>query len=137
MWTNLQKPRDLFTFTKEIVNGKLHYESSAICCLQKLQTDSPYILPILSVHCIKSVRIRSYSGPYFPNSDWMRRDTEYFSVFSANEGKYRPDSLRKRTLFMHWLYLRVLKVINKSATLSNKSRFGLQTTLNMYWPVGI
>ena len=35
-------------------------------------------------HCVKSVRIRSYSGPHF---DWIRRDTEYLSVFSQNAGK--------------------------------------------------
>ena len=32
-------------------------------------------------HCVKSVRIRSYSGPHFPpifpHSDWIRRDTAY------------------------------------------------------------
>ena len=42
-------------------------------------------------HCIKGVRIRSYSGPdfsrIFPHSDWIRRDTEYLSVFSPNAGK--------------------------------------------------
>ena len=27
-----------------------------------------------------------FSGPYF--SDWIRRDTEYLSVFSPNAGKY-------------------------------------------------
>ena len=32
-------------------------------------------------HCVKSVRIRNYSGPHFsrifPHSDWIWRDTEY------------------------------------------------------------
>ena len=27
----------------------------------------------------------------FPHSDWIRRDTEYLSVFSPNAGKYRPE----------------------------------------------
>ena len=26
----------------------------------------------------------------FPHLDWIRRDTEYLSVFSLNAGKYRP-----------------------------------------------
>ena len=34
-----------------------------------------------TMHCVKSVRIRSYSGLHFsrifPHSDWIRRDTEY------------------------------------------------------------
>ena len=44
-------------------------------------------------HCVKSVRIRSYSGPHFfsifPHLDWIRRDTEYLSVFSPNAGKMK------------------------------------------------
>ena len=36
-------------------------------------------------HCVKSVRIRSYSGPHFPHLDWKRKDT--LSVFSPNVGK--------------------------------------------------
>ena len=31
-----------------------------------------------AIHCVKSVRICSYSGPYFP-------------VFSLNTGKYGPE----------------------------------------------
>ena len=42
-------------------------------------------------HDVKRVRIRRYSGLHFsrifPHSDWIRRDTEYFSVFSPNAGK--------------------------------------------------
>ena len=42
-------------------------------------------------YCIKSVRIRSYSGLHFshifPHSDWIQRDTPYLSVFSPNAGK--------------------------------------------------
>ena len=42
-------------------------------------------------YCVKSVRIRSYSGLHFSHSflhlDWIRRDTKYLSVFSPNAGK--------------------------------------------------
>ena len=31
-------------------------------------------------HYLKSVFIRSYSGPHSPHSDWIRRDTEYWSI---------------------------------------------------------
>ena len=37
-------------------------------------------------HCVKSVRIRSFSGPCFP-------------VFSPNTGKYGLEKLRIQTLF--------------------------------------
>ena len=48
--------------------------------------------------CVKSVRIRSFSGPYFP-AFGMNTKTPYFSVFSPNAGKYGPQQLRIRTLF--------------------------------------
>ena len=44
-----------------------------------------------SLHRVKSVGIRSHSGPHFsrifPHSDWIQRDTPYPSVFSWNAGK--------------------------------------------------
>ena len=51
----------------------------------------------------KRVRIRSFFGLCLPHSDWIRRDTEYLYVFSPNAGKCRPEKLRIRTLFTHWL----------------------------------
>ena len=45
-------------------------------------------------HCVKSVQIRSFSGPYFP-------------VFSSNTGKYGPE----KTLYLdtfHAVYARLL-----------------------------
>ena len=35
---------------------------------------------VMTLHCVKSVQIRSFSGPYFP-----------ISVFSPNTGKYGPE----------------------------------------------
>ena len=35
----------------------------------------------------------------FPHSDWMRRDTEYLSVFIPIAGKYGTEKLRKRSHF--------------------------------------
>ena len=49
--------------------------------------------------CAKSVRIRSFSGPYFPAFGLNRRDTLYLSVFSPNAGKYGPEKSRIWTLF--------------------------------------
>ena len=43
----------------------------------------PSFLPSLNTtlrknrHCVKSVRVWSFSGPYFPHSDSIRRDTPY------------------------------------------------------------
>ena len=41
----------------------------------------------LIYHCVKSVRLRNFSGPYFRTFGLIRRDTEYFSIFSPNVGK--------------------------------------------------
>ena len=47
-------------------------------------------------HCVKSVRIRRFSGLYFPAS---RLNTEIYSIFSLNAGKYGAEKLRIRALF--------------------------------------
>ena len=53
-------------------------------------------------HCVKCVRIRSFSGPYFPAFRLnIERDTKFPSVLSPNAGKYRPEKLRIRTLITH------------------------------------
>ena len=43
------------------------------------------------MHCVKSVRTRSYSGPHFSriflHSDWIRRDT-YLSRITTNTGTF-------------------------------------------------
>ena len=40
-------------------------------------------VPICDKHCVKSIRVRSYSGPYFPA---FGLNTE-LSVFSPNAGE--------------------------------------------------
>ena len=37
----------------------------------------------------KCANTEFFSGPYFSDSDWIRRDTKYFSVFSQNAEKIR------------------------------------------------
>ena len=49
---------------------------------------------------MKSVRIRSFSGPYFPAFGL----NTYLSVFSLNAGKYVPQKLLIRTLFTQCLF---------------------------------
>ena len=59
---------------------------------------------IIYHHCD---RIRSFSRPYCPYFDWIRRDTVDLSVFSPNAGKYKLEKLRIRTLSqsLHEWYL--------------------------------
>ena len=68
----------------------------------------------------------------FPNSCWIRRDTEYLYVFSPNSGKYGPKKLRIQTLFTQWLYwffTKTFYTVSKVATLTvcPKSRCSLVT----------
>ena len=42
---------------------------------------------MISYHCVKSIRIGSFAGPYFPA---FRLNTPYLSIFSLNEGKCGP-----------------------------------------------
>ena len=51
MLTIQRKTADFFTFTKETLNGKLHFLCSVCISLK-------------NIHCVKSVQIRSFfSGP--------------------------------------------------------------------------
>ena len=107
MWLNPKFPADLVTFTEEILHGKLHF----LCCVKNMM--SLYFSNTLNnkfsktwfyhlLQCVKSVRILSYSGPNFPHSDLIRRDIPDLSAFSPHAGKYGPEKLRIRTLFIKY-----------------------------------
>ena len=53
------------------------------------------------LHCVKSVRIWSSSGPYFPAFGLNIR-IPYLSVFNPNAGKYGPGKPQIRTLFLRF-----------------------------------
>ena len=66
--------------------------------LQSFCSQANALPPALSrynMHSVKSVRIRTYSGPYFPT---FGLNTERYGVFSPNAGKYGPEKLRIQTL---------------------------------------
>ena len=52
----------------------------------------------LSTHCVKSARIWSFSGPYFPHSDWIRRDT-HISPYSV---RMRENTDQKNSEYRHF-----------------------------------
>ena len=97
--TNLLK-NQLLIYIKFILKPEL---SSCFFNVYMLEIDTPYFLKksfecwknvalqhifiFFKYHCVKSVRIRSYSGPYFPAFG----DTLYLPVFSLNAGKYEPE----------------------------------------------
>ena len=57
----------------------------------------------------------------FPHLDWIRRDTEYLSVFSPNVGKFGPYQLRIRTLLTQCtLLLFVFKIVESLQCILNK-----------------
>ena len=49
----------------------------------------PHLKWIIDSHCVRSVRIRCYSGPYFPTFGLYTE--RYLSVFSPNAGTYGPE----------------------------------------------
>ena len=54
---------------------------------------------LTNVHSVKSVRIRSFSGPYFPTFRLNMERYEYLTVFNTNTGKSGPEKLQVRTRF--------------------------------------
>ena len=63
-------------------------------------------------HCVKSVRIRRFSGPYIPA---FGLNTEYLSVFSPNAGNYRPEKHPIRTLLLQCKAVKsVLKAVRET-----------------------
>ena len=53
-------------------------------------------------HCVKSVRIRSFSDSYFPAFDLNTEIYRVNSVVSLTAGIYGPEKLRIWTLFTQW-----------------------------------
>ena len=63
-------------------------------CLSKVTKTGTKSKHLRSIRCVRSVRIWSYSGLYFPHSDWIWKDPEW-----KNAAKYGPERLRIRALF--------------------------------------
>ena len=40
-----------------------------------------------NIHCVKCPYSELFWSAFFPHSDWIRRNTKKYSVFSPNEGK--------------------------------------------------
>ena len=49
----------------------------------------------------------------FPHPAWLRKDTEYLSVFSLTAGKYGTEKLWIQILFRHW-YIKITYGIQRS-----------------------
>ena len=50
-------------------------------------------------HCVKSDRIRKFSGPYFPAFGLNTEGYFISPLFSPNAGKYGPEKLQIQILF--------------------------------------
>ena len=71
-------------------------------------------LIIKQTHCMKSIRIRSFSGPHF---------LAFGSVFSPNPRKYGPETLQLRTPFTQWYKLchRAIYRLSRNLRMAPKS----------------
>ena len=78
-------------------------------------------------HCVKSVRIRSYSGPHFSrisrHSDWIRKDTKYLSVLNPNAGKWWKNADQNNSKYGH---------ISGSVRLISEFKWVLKASFNDY-----
>ena len=66
MWPIPEFPADLVALIEDIRNVKLHFLRSVSTCSKKKNNNNIRITRIR--YCVKSARIRSFSGPYFPVS---------------------------------------------------------------------
>ena len=73
-------------------------------CPLKTSRWRPFVkhLQLCFIHLMKSVRIWSFSGLYFPA---FRLNREEISVFGPNVEKYRLEKLHMRILFPQWTIL--------------------------------
>ena len=55
------------------------------------------------VHCVKSVRIRKFSGPYFPSCRLNKEIPKSRSIYSVQiAGKQGQEKFQRKTLFTQW-----------------------------------
>ena len=93
---------------------KLHWYLFYLCITNLLHTLRKRLSK--NLHCVKSVLIRSFSGPYFPT---FGLNTEIHRVnlrFQFEYGKTRTRKLRIRALFTKrwWININVLHVQNRA-----------------------
>ena len=55
-------------------------------------------MQLSDMHCVKSIRIRSFFGLYFPTFELNTKNIPHLSVFSPNVGKYGSEKLRIKAL---------------------------------------
>ena len=87
-------------------------------------------IPRAAKHSVKSVLIRSFSGPYFPA---FGLDTgicsPYLFLLSPNAGKYGPEKFQIQTLFTHW------KIAQKLVWLKNNTSCFLRQPRRPQWQI--
>ena len=94
--SNTQKKRD-FNNKKRVYSKSPLIGKSKWNILEKVYYDHSTLLPqLFATSSVGSTvwnvsKYRAFSGPWFPHSDWIPRDTKYLSVFSPNAGKYGPE----------------------------------------------
>ena len=88
----------MFVHKRTIVDSNNFCFKGATLLSASLQT---FLKELKEVHCVKSVRVRSFSGRFFPA---FGLNTER-NVFKPSARKYRPEKLQIGTLFTQWYRL--------------------------------
>ena len=80
-------------YVKLFTGGKNSPQFKSVCITDIPDDEIMAKLEVLCIkHCVKSVRIRRFSGPYFPAFGLNMGIYSEISVFSPNSGKYGPEN---------------------------------------------
>ena len=124
-WTSFRDTYLLILNLKHFIGYQFQYFWTQIGHQFSTILDRIHSSSLKQIHCVKNIRVRSFSVPYFPAFGLNRRDMEYLFVFSPNAGKYGREKLRIRTLFK----LRLLLPRSYRLVLTTKSSFIISSAI--------
>ena len=118
MWSNPQETADLVAFTEEILNGKLHFLCSGFLSHRLICLGFVFLVQFertaAQKSCLKSARIRRFSGPHIPA---LGLNTDIFFPFQSECGKMWA---RKSAVFFHSVLTRNISKATSSLIIWQK-----------------
>ena len=128
------------TLGLKVLISKIYLETVVIPFQRYINLKQFFNLFIRNFNCLKSVRILSFSGPYFlafglntERYSVSLRDSLYLSVFSPNAGKYRPEKVRIRTLFTQCLSFRISLDISSECVVFSRLELKINSKITRWF----
>ena len=104
-----------------------HNEALVIMIFQCISSLNYFVISIIMIHCVKNVRIRSYSGPHFfafgLNTERYSASLPHFPAFGLNTERYSAS--------LPHFFAFGLNTERYSASLPHFPAFGLNTEVRM------